>query len=731
MVPRPFKTHCFGALLIAAATLPISAQPTRVPEVSGAVASGQFDPSDVYFQGYLAVRAAEQLEAQGDFMGAADKLEQAKKLFEGVRKYYPDWKKDMVVGRAEKTTETIKSIQPKADEQRRAKEGVLAELEGGAKAPGKIAGTAPTVPGVLDADPLATRRLAEAEAEVQRLRNVIKQASGSEAMRNSSRVGDLERQRDSLSSQLKAAEANADSLRARLATSPMENEFKALNSRIQGLENEKEAMARALAQSRSAHSDALSKIATLEADLTNMRTEADALRQQQANLDRDLKKERTVANEVVMGQRRQLDALEKTLKSRTDELHKANEQIAGLQLQLKQSNEANDAIRTERDALLTERDQMAALLKLNEAGRINQLIEQNMGLAKELREANEKVERLNLDSNTAKDDFTNALRDLAVAKSKINELHQEKRDQAKRITELESRLKGEQDALASGQSSADPAEIEMLKDIIKRQLKIQDRRRQASELLVQAAKDLGAKDEQLKGAIELFDGQEIQLTPEEQRLLADRKVDGEFISPFARDRGTVERATGQLNRELESYDRAATKAFAADRYYPAKELFQMIVESNPGDTSALCKLGVVQLRLEDLASASDAFRRAVELDINNPYAHRMLGFTLMSMGDFSGAEEMVERSVELAPEDAKSQILLGAIYQRSGNVSGAEAHYKSAITADPMLTEPYINLAFLCARAKRTEDAQNYYNLALERGAAPDTRLEKLLSRQP
>ena len=103
----------------------------------------------------------------------------------------------------------------------------------------------------------------------------------------------------------------------------------------------------------------------------------------------------------------------------------------------------------------------------------------------------------------------------------------------------------------------------------------------------------------------------------------------------------------------------------------------------------------------------------------------------MSMGDFTGAEEMVKRSVELAPEDAKSQILLGAIYQRNGNLSGAEAHYKAAITADPMLTEPYINLAFLFARAKRTEEARENYNLGLERGAAPDTQLEKLLRRQP
>ena len=46
---------------------------------------------------------------------------------------------------------------------------------------------------------------------------------------------------------------------------------------------------------------------------------------------------------------------------------------------------------------------MSALLKLNEDGRIQDLVQQNMGLAKNLREANEKVERLNLDNNSAKD----------------------------------------------------------------------------------------------------------------------------------------------------------------------------------------------------------------------------------------------------------------------------------------------------------------------------------------
>lgn len=101
------------------------------------VPSAQFDPSDVYFQGYLAVRAAEKLEASGDFSGALDKLQSAGKAFDAVRKYYPAWKSAMVDGRCAKTTETLERIRPQAEAQINKNRNTVAELEGGVKASGK------------------------------------------------------------------------------------------------------------------------------------------------------------------------------------------------------------------------------------------------------------------------------------------------------------------------------------------------------------------------------------------------------------------------------------------------------------------------------------------------------------------------------------------------------------------------------------------------------------------
>jgi len=690
--------------------------------------SAQFDPSDVYFQGYLAVRAADQFEASGDFIGAMEKLTSATKAFDAVHKYYPAWQTVMVDGRTAKTAETLERVRPQAEAQINKNRNTVAELEGGVKASGTPINPANKVDpsaGILQVDPLATHHLADAEAEVKRLRDLGARRPN-DASRDTSRPHDVERQRDLLQAQLRAAETNVESLRARLTTAPMEKELKTLNQRIETLNQEREAMAMALTQSRSAHTEAMAKIATLEADLKVMQ-------QKHADLDRDLKTERHTSNEVVKGQRRQLEAMEKQLAKKDVELGKANERISGLMNELKESHDAFTQLHDERDSLLKERDQMAALFKLNEAGRIQDLIEQNMALAKNLREANEKVDRLSRENNADQEATTAALRDLAIAKSQINRLHQEKREQDNRLAELESRLKDEEQVLASGHGSADPAETEVLRNIIKRQLHVQERRRQARDLLVEAAKEMGAQNEHFSKAVELLDTEEIALTPEEQKLIANTQVDGEFVSPvspYARDRASVGKATEQLNRDITVFERTAEKSFVAGRLLPTRELYQMILEQHPNHTPSLCKLGVVDLRLEDVPAAVDTFRRAVEMDANNPYAYRMLGWSLMKLGDLPGAEQAVRHSVDLAPNDAKSQMLLGTLCYRLNRSGEAESYFKAAITADPTLSEPYYDLALICSRAKRYEDARNFYQQALQRGAVPDPALEAILDKQ-
>jgi hypothetical protein len=610
----------------------------------------------------------------------------------------------------------------------------VAELEGGTRTPGRIAPAAtaghemkPVLPAapidpVRPVDPLATQRLSRAEAEVRRLQQLIEDSKirESEASRNASRVRDLEAQRNLLDAQLHQAQSDLAALRARLAAAPVQSELNDLNRRIDALEQERAAMGLALTQSRRQEIEAKARIATLETDLK--------LTQQKAvDLQRNLELQTQTTGEVVAGQRAQLKELQDTLKAKDGELAQANARISGLEKQLDESHAAFAQLQGERDSLVREREQMSALLKLNEAGRIQQLIEQNMGLARQLREANTKVENLNLDNNATKDELTDALRDLAIAKTQINKLQREKRDQDQQIASLESRLKTEEANLAAGKTNANAGEVETLREIIKKQLRVQERRRQARELLVDAVKQLGTQDESISQAIAMLDGNEIVLSPEEQKLIAGR-ADGEMVSPVAGDIRKTKAALDSLSAEQEGYAKAAEKAFLADRLLPARELYEMMIEGNPGNSSAVNKLGVVQLKLNDAMAAADSFRRATELDARNPYAQLMLGVALLKLNDLAGAEQSVQRAVDLAPDQARARIVLGTIHFRANREHEAEGQFKAAITADPVLSEPYYNLALLHARAGRRDDARKCYQDALERGALPDPELEQRIA---
>lgn len=703
-------------LLVATA----SAQTPPAPPVSPA----QFDPSDVYFQAYLAKRDAERLEASGDFIGATAKLQSANKLMEGVRTYYPAWKPEMVGGSISKNYDTITRLYPGTETQKKKQRSATAELEGGDKSSGTLVDPSdglPPKPGVLEVNPMDTKRLKDAEAEVQRLKDLTNNSAPQTDSRDISRMNDIARQRDLAQAQLKAAEINLQSLRARLASSPVASEMKAIEQRIAGLEQERDAMGMALTQSRSQHTEALAKIATLEAD-------RGVMQQKYADLDRNLKVQQDVANSVVAGQRTQLQAMEKELEQKNLELGKANERINGLVKELEESKESFAELRTERDSLVQEKEEMSALLNLNGDGRINGVIQQSTVLRKSLREANETIERLNQDNNSTKDEVIAAKQNLAIAKAQINRFRQEKIDQDQRLEDLEKRLRGEESSLANGKTSSSPEEVQTLREIIRKQLAVQERRRQATDLLIKAAPDAATQDEEYQQALKLLDGQEIQLTPEEQSLIADNQVDGVFVSPFAQDRDTVGRNTDALNRDISVLERTAEKSYSAGRLLPTRELFEMIMEQHPGHVPTLCKLGVVDLKLSDPTAAVDKFRRAVELDANNPYAHRMLGYSLFLLGDFPAAEQELKIAIQILPDDAKSYLLLAHTVLKQGRAAEAEANFKAAIAADPMPNEGYYNLAVLCSRDKRFDQAREYYQQSLERGAVPDPKLEERLA---
>ncbi|WP_338286112.1 tetratricopeptide repeat protein [Luteolibacter sp. LG18] len=732
-----------------------------------------FDPSDVYFQGYLTARDAETLEKEGDIIGAHDKLKRAKEMFDAVRLYYPDWKPDMVKDRGAMTNESIAKIEPKANELRLKKQQIVAELEGGTKVSGQLIDpskgakpqatadlpkpldsgkpkdkdkpapvpnsapaplkplpTAPIRP-IQQVDPEESKQVARLEADVARLQKQLREAQAQtqqlqnqapkdqiDFSRAMSRMRDMEIQRDQAQLELSRAQGELNAMRARLAAAPVESDYKSLETQIGKLDLERDTLNRALTQSRDQLAGEKVKTATLQADLA-------VLQQKHADLKRDTDRQQKTANDVVKGLMDQKKDLETLLKQRDAEIVVANKKIDTLAKQLGESQAAYAQLQTERDGLLREKEQMSALLKLNESGRIQDLIEQNMTLAKQLREAEERVKKLSEAGNEDKDLYVEALRDLAIAKHQIGRLQGERAEQDKRLKELETRLKSEQDALASG--AANSEEVKTLREVIKRQLQAQNRRQQAREELMTAVKQLGEGGGAVKDAADLLGGIDVTLTPEEQKLIADSKADIALSSPHAQSRGKVSANLTQLGDGWSASDSIATKAFEAGRLLAAKEVYVQSVDDNPGNTSALCKLGFIQMKLEDYPSSAEVFQRATEIDGSNPYAHLMLGVSLLKLGDASGAEQALTRAVQLAPDDARGHLFLGSLYLRQGRTAEAESSTRAAMMADPTSPEPYYNLALFCSKSNRKEEGKRMYMKSLEFGALPDVSLEKKL----
>jgi len=692
------------ALVVAA---PLVAQTSRGPRPAAAM-----DPSDVYFQGWLQSHDAEQLEKDGDFVGALEKLERARTLFQSIMRMHPKWKSQMVKGRMASTDESLVRVRPKAEAQRQPEAEALAELEGPMRRDPKGG----DVGGRLRPSVGAPRRLVDpnvvSPAELERAIANLHRALGKARADPASDPRDLR----ALAARLREAESAQAQINAR----PVRSEVNRLNARVAELERERIATARALELSRGDRESARKQLDAVQADLARVR-------QQAADLDRNIKLERKTANDVIRGQQDQLRRLRKTIEGKDKELAAARRRIGRLEQTLDETRQSFADLRDERDNLLRERDHMAALLKLNEAGRIQELIDQNMALAKELRQANERFDRINDDNNATKDELTEALRDLAIAKSRIINLQKGSAAAQKRLASLEEKLRRADRDLASGGSKSE--EVVMLRDIIRRQLRIQERRRRARELLLAQVKRLGLadKDKGMSQAIAMLDDAELHLTPEELKLINPHRADMEFISPFAVPLGQREQAIGRVERERRGLDAAGSRAFAVGRLAAAGELFGMILDAHPGHVPTLLKLGVVELKRDDPSAAAEAFRDAVAMDGENAYARRMLGVAFYKAGDYEDAEGELRHALAIDPDDAKAHVFLGNVTVRLGRKEEAEKHFKAAIDVDPTLDEPYFNLAALCASGGRRKEGRAYYKKAIDNGGLPDPQIEEML----
>ena len=698
-------THlrCFACgLLAATATLllcpPVGAQ---------APSLGRFKPSDVYFQAWLTVRDAEKAEKDDKFLEAFNRYDKARQLFESVALSDPEFKPDLVKTRRESTTQAMSAIRTKA----------LGERNRLARRTGDLVEGKPVPRGHGDLNiPQLSR---EDQSKVTALQRQIEQYRDELRKAHSDRDANAVRLREAL--------RQLEQERDRVARAPVSNQLQDLNRRIRKVEDERDTMFKALRDSRTAHQEVLSQLAVAKAD-------AAAAQKRATDLEEVVNVQQSAAKEVVEGLRRQLKELRDSLVEKDRKYIALEARNAQLDRQLGEARAEVHDLRDERDALLVQRDQMVALLKLNESERVQLLIKQNMDLGRDLKTARDRLKALHTDNNATKDQLIEAKRDLAQAKGRLIDFQRENASQKNRLEEMEDRLRNAGTELKEDLKSAklDPGprqEMEMLQDIILRQLRIQEHRRSAKESIMAEIRKIGQQGGPLVRNIQgLFD-QELKLTAEEGRLLAEFKIDDDFIFDDRPEQHEVANAVRSLQQSITIKDQLARRAFSNGRFLAAREVFESILDQHPGHVETMLNLGVVHVKNEDIPLAISSFNDALVIRGDNlPFAHFMLGVCHYRVADLQNSRLSLQHAVDLDNDNAKAFVFLGNVAGREDHDDEAENHFKTAIQIDPTLSDPYYNLAVIYLRKGMKEEALQFYQEALKRGADPNLEFEASLA---
>ena len=674
----------------------------------------QFDPSDVYFQAWLKVRDGERSEEAKKFLEAYNHYDKAAKLFGSVAIYHPEWQAALVKGRKESTNKSMDKIRDKALAEERAGDK---KFEGLVEGPGT-----PMTPPTDRVTPRASGQAVKPPTAAER-RNVAALQKQIRDLQNE--LSRAENQRNAGAAQLRRTLDELKAQRDRLARAPLQGQVRQLTNRLDKIEKERDAMATALRSSREEHQSAM-------ADLAALRADKEAALQRTAKVENDLNVQRQAANEVVRGLRKQLKELKEEVDKKDRLLAQGDQKRLELERQLNESHAEIADLREERNALLNERDHMAALLALNETDRVKLLIEQNMNLGKQLNEARDNLQQVVADNNHTARELADAKRDLTVAKARILQLNREKDQQDKRLTALEDRLRNEGEALASNPATGEQTreEIAILQGIINRQLQIQERRRQSKDLLIAQVQRLAIEDEAFKDALAGLGGQELKLTPEENRLVQENTIDGEFVWGDRPSKLVRDNAGKELQEHILVKTNLARRAFSNGRFLVAREFFESILEEHPGHVPTKLNLGVVHLRNQDPHLAIQAFKDALTIreDIPLPYAQFMLGVAYYELLEFDEARNYFLIAVEQNPTNAHTHVFLGSIAGVKGRVAEAEGSFLEAIRLDPTLTEPFYNLAVLRSREGKKKEALKLYRRAIQNGAQPDMSFEQSLA---
>ncbi len=173
----------------------------------------------------------------------------------------------------------------------------------------------------------------------------------------------------------------------------------------------------------------------------------------------------------------------------------------------------------------------------------------------------------------------------------------------------------------------------------------------------------------------------------------------------------AEQATGQLVRLTH-----ANELLREDRAPQAVALLHDILLDYPDSAQAWFLLGKGLIRVNDLAAAEAALRRATRIAPADPEYHYDLGTVLFQLRQSASAAECFRKATQLKPDFARAYYNLGHCLKQQGDRDGARKAFGDAIRCQPRLAEAHANLGELLAEDGRTEEALTQLRQAVQWG---------------
>lgn len=666
----------------------------------------RLDPAELYFQAWSLVKEGEELEKKEDFVGAFTKYRKARAFFDIIKVASPDFRKESLKFRSESTTKAMETIHEKALAQQKKRQDKnstpLLEIPGETK-PRLV------VPGEIDPSGASSQKIQDLQQAITRLK---------------SELARYPNQRDSNSARLRRQIRDLESDLSRTAAIPLRDQVRELNQQIEQLRRERDAMSLARDAAVAKQARTLRRLEANQSALAAAKVE-------EQRLLAVIEKQTRINGRVVEGQQEQIDALKVIIKEKDALITESNKTVKDLRTQLDQSESMVTELRQERDGLIEERDQMKSLLKMDEGGRIQKLITQNVTLSKEINEAKANLDLVQKDATSSKEKILYAKQALVVAKAKIQNLQKANTQGNLRMERLEKRLEqAEEDLLAQlngGQlNRRGQEEVSMLRGVIDKLKAKVSAQQGAAKLLLDQGERMGEKDATWKAAMARINGDEkMELTIPEMELLERTIVNPNITSNIRPTREEYIEGQTRLREFKQDLNQLSRRLFAKGDFQAARGNLQLIVDEDPGAWEAMINLGIVQLRLQDQISASQQFRQSILVagDRKVPFAHFMLGDALYRQGLYADATDEIRRSLSLDSENPKAHVLLGNIAAKTNNLNDAEFHLKEAIAQDPGIKEPYYNLSLIYLGKEQQEEAKKYYTDYLRKGGAGDSAL--------